>query len=420
MRRFLSGLSWSALGGILGAGLLFVAGILAGRLLGPAEFGRAAQVIFLAQLYLLVATLGFDIAGLRTVPAATDPVRRRSLLSTATLAGMLSVLMCSATLLVAALVRGESLSPTHGGLVAVALLGGVLGWRSILERQTSAVRRFRPQALWKCLEGVLAVGVLVLAMAVARDHDAWTYVGTLSLAALVVAAGLAWTLRRDFSFRAVSRESLNELAPFARLSVLHALMPVGYLYGDKIAVEHALGDRELGIYFAAFTSSYIVVAQVVLIVTNVLFPSVAAMTDKRPVVAKLRHLRRLASGPVFLALWLELWIVLALFGSEFDTPLLTMALFAAWGTAFFNNALVTVVTISHSRTTYVGTVVAQGVRSLAYAGYLVALVASGELTTQLVVLGLLIGELFDGAVLSWLVRRYVERVEPPAVASAPT
>ena len=48
-QAFMRHLSLSAIGGLAGAALMFLASIVAGRALGPSQFGDAALVITLAQ-----------------------------------------------------------------------------------------------------------------------------------------------------------------------------------------------------------------------------------------------------------------------------------------------------------------------------------------------------------------------------------
>lgn len=406
MRGFLVNISWSALGGGVGAGLLLLAGILAGRLLGPAEYGEAARVLFLSQVFLLVATLGFDIAGLRVVPATFDAGRRVALASTALALALGAVIVSGIALASVALLSGAGAS---SAVLPIAVVGSALGARAVLERQTSAHRLFRTQAIWKGLEGLVAVVLVLVLLAVLGRRNHLDYLFVLVVAATMVALALLWAMTRHTRWDSIDRAAVRQLLPFAMISVGHALTPIGYLYGDKLVVRVDLGSAALGVYTACFLASYVFVAQVGLIVTNVLFPSVAAMSDKRPVVRRLRALRRWASLPMLLGLTLEIWIVLALFGSAFSVGPTLILLFAAWGTVTLNNSLMTVVTISHSRRTYVSTVAVQGVRSIVFVGYLLVLHLTGTTSLALVVTGLLVGELADMAALNWLVSRYVDR-----------
>ena len=67
MRKFLGNLSWSFFGGIIAAGATFTVNIVAGRLLGPEEYGKYSLVFLISQIFLIPMIFGMDTAIARTI-----------------------------------------------------------------------------------------------------------------------------------------------------------------------------------------------------------------------------------------------------------------------------------------------------------------------------------------------------------------
>ena len=60
MRKFLGNLSWSFFGGIIAAGIMFAVNILAGRWLGPEEYGKYHIVLALGQVFVIPMLMGMN------------------------------------------------------------------------------------------------------------------------------------------------------------------------------------------------------------------------------------------------------------------------------------------------------------------------------------------------------------------------
>jgi O-antigen/teichoic acid export membrane protein len=396
------------LGGFLGAAIAFTATVVAGRALGPAEYGRVSLVLVLSQAFALLGAVGLDVASARTVPRAA-PAAQRAYVSTATSA-VLVTLGIAAVLVAALSPVVADLAGTTRELVLLAVAAGVvLGLRTLLERQVAGLERFRPQSLGRIAE---AVAILALVLVVLFVLDGRTYrpvVVALNLGALVVVGIYAWTLRSHLSRAAVSRESLADLARYARIAVLHAVTPIGFVYGDRLVVHDQLGAAQLGIYTAYYTASYVVVSQLLGVTTNVLFPAAARLDDKAPIIAKLRRLRLLGTPLVVLGLMAVTWVVLLLFGERFPYSPLTAALFGLWGALLLFNGLFTVLTVTHSERTYLLTALLQGVRSVVFVAYLVGLVAVDAVSVRTVLAGMIAIEVLEAANLRTIIARHVLR-----------
>ena len=76
MREFLGNLSWSFFGGVVAMGFLFLIDVMAGRILGPKEYGKYALMIAMANVFIIPMLFGLNI-GVNHYVAKVDNIKIR-------------------------------------------------------------------------------------------------------------------------------------------------------------------------------------------------------------------------------------------------------------------------------------------------------------------------------------------------------
>ncbi len=65
MKRFLTNLSWSFFGGFIATGMMFALNMVAGRILGPEEYGKYSSAVVLTGVLATIFVLNLDISSIR-------------------------------------------------------------------------------------------------------------------------------------------------------------------------------------------------------------------------------------------------------------------------------------------------------------------------------------------------------------------
>lgn len=399
-----NGLKWSTVGGLLGSGLLFTTNVAAGRLLGPTQYGMAAFVLLIAQLFTLFAGMGLDVAASRYAASVKTPHERARVVSTALmlLAPAVVVTVGLGLLISAVPAWGQRDSLVAAGVV----LGATLALRSFADRLSAAMRWFRFQAVGRAIEGVVALLVLLTVVALGYDGHGALVIALLSGAGAVTVFLLA-RIVRGWRRADVHRATASSLMRYSAIAIVHAVTPLGFVFADKFVIGVELGDATLGVYSAYLTGSFLIVAQILAITTNVLYPSVAALDDKTGAYRRIARLRRIGIIPATGAMFVVVTIVLAAYGDAFRYQVDLALLAAAWSALLLFNGMLTVLPITHSERSYLLTALLQGVRSVLFVGYLVAMIVTSDLSLEAVFVGLVLLELVDTACLEFITRRHV-------------
>lgn len=405
--RLLSHLSWSVVGGLLAAGLLYGCIVFAGRLLGPAEFGQFAFAAAAAQAMMVLVAGGMDLASSRAIARAKSEPRLASVVASSLVVVAITGTVLAVVVAVAAPSIADVVGVPDAVLRLAAVLAALYAIKAVVDRQLAALGLLRFQATIKPVEALVAAMLLAVVVAWLDERSATAALLCFIGASATLVAAYVLRLRTVMRPGRIDRDVLRELRGYARVALAAAIVPIPLLYGDRFVVQRALGDVEAGIYMAYATSSFLVVAQVLMLVNNVLFPAIARIEDKRHIVRRLRLATAGAALPLAALVGLFLVAMLTVFGEEYPRVPALLVAFSAWSALYFLNGLMVTVAMAHSVAAYRRYVLFTGVRSLAFVAWLVALVTTGSAAPELLVAGLVAAELADVVVLNVLVSRMV-------------
>ena len=322
----LSGLGW--------IGLLYSAAkvstlftqFLAGRLLGPAEFGRANLVIAAAAYLQIVPMLGFPLATSKLVSDEKDEERLSRLISTA-LASFLLWTLLSFPLMAAAHRFFESAMGVPPALfILSALLAAATALSQVLASPLLGLKRFAQRGLVETIYGFSAP-LLLLALIPILGPTHRVMIFALSGSLLASSTYALWSVRRylkpsfDPSFVAA-------VGRYAATATLTLLATACVLSPARLFLNRHAGALEVGLFSAYFTSTVQVALALLYMLQAVLVPMASGEGQR-----EIWTLFRRWAAPATLAAWLVFTAAavagLAVFGRRYPLDPVWAATFAA-------------------------------------------------------------------------------------------
>lgn len=405
MRKFLENLSWSFFGGVIAASVTFAVNIIAGRLLGPEEYGKYSLVFLISQIFLIPMIFGMDMAISRVISKeAFQKVEniRKNISSAFWFVFFISML----SLIVATFFDNffsGIFSTTSDIVLFGVLLSFILGIKNFLDGIARGFQLFNFQAKLRIFEGLfVAVAFFVI----------YTVFGTYtSVASAFILAGVLivfWYLLRfrEFIVSVPNLISLKSLLHYSKFVVASALVTLVVGYGDRFVVNKYFGPEELGLYSAYYAATIFVIGQMTVIMNNVFFPVVSKTEKKILIMKKVDKLVRFGSAPVFLGVFLVGFLVLSLFGSEYELDFFVLSLFSIVAVSQFFVAFYGNIVAAHSPETYFLGLKFYFIRACVYTGYIVILVLTNTLSVQAILLGLVVNYIVDGFNLRYILKKY--------------
>lgn len=248
--------------------------VVVARLLDPAEFGLFALAILVANLFDYVKDLG--------VAAALVQNRRdwRSIAPTGLTLSVTFGLLASGVLAGTADLSAHALGhPELANFIRVLAIGLALNALSTipaawLRRSMNFSARLAPEALGALTKTVLTIGLA------ATGHGVWSLVYG-QLAAIVVMTVLYWVVGRTRPTLGFDGVIARELIRFGIPVTAVTLLAYAIYNVDYLAVGSRLGATELGLYTLAYRIPELLVLNLCVVVSEVLFSALSSLQDDR-------------------------------------------------------------------------------------------------------------------------------------------
>lgn len=281
MRKFLGNLSWSFFGGIVAAGIMFSVNILAGRWLGPEEYGRYSLVIALASILWLFMSFGLDVSSMHFLSKKTQKKEKKYLMSSTILIVCFFSILSSVVLLYF-LSSFSSVFHLEKTLLVVAVFYAVcFSLRTLLDCFLRGTGLFLFQSRIKIFEALIILFSFLI-LFFYKPGDYRIYILSIVFGNLIYIFMSLFNLREYISFRGLSKNSLFEILPYGIYALLGAIAATITANLDKVLVAAYFDKKLVGVYAAYYTSSMLVFSQLTIIFLNVFFPFVSNQ-DNNPV-----------------------------------------------------------------------------------------------------------------------------------------
>lgn len=327
MRKFLGNLSWSFFGGIIAGVILLFTNIVAGRLLGPEEYGKYNLVLAISSFLVIFMTLGLDAAAPRFVALSAGNDERGSLSRFILTRSALSIIVVSLlVLLLFYFIQSEYLFDKKVFFSAV-VFSLLLSFRNIADGILRGTGRFRLQTKNRLLESGAVLVIFFGIYVFSQRHSFLEY---------VVAIGIGYLIFTIFSLLHTRIESSSILVPKEKKKVIRygAYAMIGafasflFIGSDKIMVNYFLDEKSLGLYSAYFTIAIMPMMLLQSIVVNVFFPSVSTVANKPVIFKKINRLFFIGFIPMIIIVIASSSVLLMFFGEAYKRDASLVILFS--------------------------------------------------------------------------------------------
>jgi O-antigen/teichoic acid export membrane protein len=325
-RALISGLGWIGVLYTAARGSTLLTQLLAGRMLGPAEYGRANLVIAAAAYLQIIPMLGFPLATSKLVAEEHDEARRARLISTA-LASFTVWAVLSLPLMAFAhheLERAMGLPAELFGLSA--LLATATALSQVLASPLLGLKRFAHRGLVETVYGFSApVFLAALVLGLGPDYRAMILAFAFSL--LASSAYALWTLRR-YLRPAFEPGFVKAVGRYAATAALTLLSTACVLAPARLFLNEHASAYEVGLFSAYFTTTVQVALAFLYMLQAVVVPMASGAEGQR----ELWSLFKRWGVPAVVAAWVFFSATavggIALFGRRYNFDLGWAAAFA--------------------------------------------------------------------------------------------
>lgn len=316
MRDFLVHLAWSFLGIVFSGIILFVINILAGRLLGPEEYGKYNLVLVIANILIIPILLGMDTTSIKYISEnVAEKVKERYLSNSFWL-----VVSTSSIFILLFFLFADGVSQYFGinkEILAVALIYAVItSFKNLLDGFIRGFHFFKFQSIAKAVEGIVALTIFSVLFLFLNQYNYESYIAVMTLGFFVVSLIYFFKIRKKIV--GVDLVNLKNIINYSKTNLTFIITVTIMVSMDKLFVSKIFGLRDVGIYSAYLASTTIIVFQFMTIFDNIFFPIVNKEKNRSVIIKKIDRLSVLLFLPTTLLIFACSYGVMSIFGKEYS------------------------------------------------------------------------------------------------------
>ena len=324
----LEGLAWIGFLYGLAKVTMLAAQMIAGRWLGPLEYGRANLAVAAAAYLQILPMLGFPTALGKLLADEKDEARRARFISTALLGFAAWFALALPAMAVAHRMLENLLGMPARLFTLSALLASATAFYTVVASPLLGLKRFAHRGLAEIIYG-LSAPLLMCAFFFWRGPTHASLILALSAALALGAIYALWSLRRYLTFAFEPTAFLGVLR-YASVATLNLLAIACVLAPARLFLNRHASAQEVGLFSAYFTATVQIALAFLYMLQSVLVPMASGDEAQRDIWSLFR--RAGAGLPALLAAWLFFGATavagIALFGRSYNFDLGWAAAFA--------------------------------------------------------------------------------------------
>ena len=364
VEKFIKNLSYVGIGTIIASVFSFSFNILAGRLLGPAEYGAFTLVQSVAMFLYIPLLLGFHTALVKYNAEKLDFLRQRCIISTTYI---LVFLFTVVSLLVYFVFSKEIMSifSISDEIFSFAVIFAVFFVFYTLTTETlRSLHMIREYSRYKPIfSGILLFSFLFFTLAF-RDLSFKSPLFSM-LVAYGIISGLIIVFLKKYLRLQINLDWVRKLNYYSIYSLLGGISYVLYTNIDKLMINYYLSISEVGIYRAYYYSFTSVLLLISTIFITIFFPFASGFSNKKILFNKINVISKvfvILSFPIAL---ISGSFIIIIYGSDYPLDLSLSILFSV---------LAVVVSVKQFYDWLICAVGIEGIKFVSYVALLMAIV----------------------------------------------
>jgi len=329
MRKFLGNLGISFFGGTISSLLLLAVSVLAGRFLGPADYGKYALYVALYSFLTIFLSFGLETTIVR-LAANADKERRRRILSTYAIFFFANSIFWSFVFLV----FSDLISKFFGlptVFIVFALLFSMTNALAVtIENYLKLLNQFIFVNVVRVFQGIFLLFSIIALYFLFEGFFSLGWFVALNVFALILVLIVFLFETKSYFTLVFDKGILKELLSFSSVIFLGVIS--GYLIqnGTSILIDKFIGSRELGFYSAYYTLSALATGQFIVLFSAVYFPAVAQAGDKSVIARKIDRIFPALGIGWFILSTLVIFFGMKLYGREYSIDYMIVLFFSAY------------------------------------------------------------------------------------------
>jgi O-antigen/teichoic acid export membrane protein len=349
MKNFLHGLSWSVVSGIIIMPIILLVNTLAGRLMGPTEYGKYNLLLIINQFLIIFIFFGLDTTIVKYISKATSFKSKKMIISTISIFNIIILLVVMFFISLIYLYQINLPNNYSLFMIILGIYTFSISIKSLFDLINRGLENFRRQSLAKIVETIVVLLSFLLLFVFLKKPS---YINLIFIFCLGAFAASFYNFSYLFKYfgKGNNKILISQLHE-GKFFFISSLLMIMYLSADKLIIGKYLGIKTLGIYSAYYFASFNFFSLIIALITNVFFP-ISARLKNKGFTKKIDRLMVFGFVPLILFSSIATLILLKIFGREYPINILYIIGFSIYCSLFFFLSLYNTVILDVSKNQY--------------------------------------------------------------------
>ncbi len=322
VKVFFAHLSWSFFGAFIAGGVLFLASILAGRALGPHDFGIYNSVVSLAVSLSVFFLLGIDISAIRFLSDEKyRPIFGGIMTGSVLFVSLIGMFMAWATYFAN---EKFQVSSHYYFVVVVAF---IIAFRNLFNGFLRSFGYIVEQSFLKIIDGIFVLFFVFFGYYLFSFESSDIYLYGLIWGGIFFLVGASFLLRGEFKPNPKAILTRDFLLYNKSTLIIYVCAMGGFI--DKFLIGKYIGLTELGIYSAYYIASHAIFSEIIAAFMNVFWPTVISQYYSiGEILKKIDKVFLFLSVPAAISIFVIVNLFFSFFGSAYATDYSLALLFS--------------------------------------------------------------------------------------------
>lgn len=398
---------WSFFGVISASLIMFFVQIIAGRELGPEQYGIASFVLLAANTLRPFFINGSDVVLAKEL-AHSNENQYSSNISSALVVMIMSLYFCG---LVVFLILFFCTEISKNDMLlegAIFSLIIILGIKFFFEGIARGLSLFKKQSFYRLTESIIVLIFVVLLLMIFLKQTYISFIASIAVGASVIMVLYGKIFFKYFKIKYINIRKICTLFKYGSLFAINSLIFSFVYLSDRLIINGYLGGEILGIYSAYALVTITVANLVASVISNVFFVHVAKKRNKMHLVKKIDYIFKTGFLPTVIFLCIFSSVSILLYGSEYKFDIGYVVLFSVLGGLSIFGSLYGPIITTYSNRVFARMLLIFCFRIVLLILYYYMLISNNILSINLILFGLIFDYILALIIVRYIIWRYVK------------
>jgi len=331
MQKFIRNLGWVGSGTVISIVLIFIVNTLAARLLGPTEYGKYSLIVSLGLIFIIPMTIGVNTAVVKYISSSKTQKRKNLFAQNTIFLTTISIIVTFAVYLTFNRQLSNLLKIDKQIFIFLSIYTVVLGVKYISEAIIKGFHQFRLISFLEVINAVVIFLSFLICILINKKYTFTTYLIPTIIGLLSYSAYTYVKNRHKFKTFKPNKLIMMKLLNYGKFAVLGGISGITLNNIDKLVINRYMSLADIGTYSIYLGSSTFIGGYILQIFTQVFFPTVSAIKEKKAIVNKIKKLMLVTALPIIITNILSTSFILFLIGNQYEKNISYILLFSFLG-----------------------------------------------------------------------------------------